>query len=64
MRGVLPLPLWALALVLAVLAPFMARAVASIFARRSRERSRRVLASARLDVRDAAPTIDGAPRTD
>jgi hypothetical protein len=43
MRGALPLPLWAVALVLAALAPLMAKALASMLERRSRERSARIL---------------------
>jgi len=44
MRGAMPLQLWAIALVLAALAPFAARALASMFERRSHERTRRILA--------------------
>ena len=44
MRGAMPLPLWAVALVLAALAPFAAKVLASMFERRSRERTRRLLA--------------------
>jgi len=44
MRGAMPLPLWAIALVLAALAPFAAKVLASMFERRSRERTRRLLA--------------------
>ena len=43
MRGLMPLPLWAIALVLAAIAPFLAKVLASTFERRSRERSTRVL---------------------
>lgn len=59
MRGPLPLPLWAAALILAAVAPFVARALAILFSRQARERSRRVLESPR-----APATIDGTPRTD
>ncbi len=47
MRGALPLPLWAIALVLAVVAPFAARALAVMFERRARERGARILGQAR-----------------
>jgi len=46
MRGVMPLPLWAVALVLAALAPFLARALASRWERRSRARTAAALARA------------------
>jgi hypothetical protein len=45
MRGAMPLPLWAIALVLAALAPFVAKVLANVFERRSRARSKRLLAS-------------------
>lgn len=44
MRGAMPLPLWSVVLFLAALAPFLAKGFASMFERRSRERSRRLLA--------------------
>ncbi len=44
MRGAMPLPLWAIALVLAAIAPFAAKALASTFERRSRARTKRLLA--------------------
>ncbi len=47
MRGAMPLPLWAVALVFAALAPFVAKVLASTFERRSRERTRRLLARRR-----------------
>jgi hypothetical protein len=43
MRGVMPLPLWVIALVLAAIAPLVARALASAFERRARTRGKRVL---------------------
>ncbi|HVJ89844.1 MAG TPA: hypothetical protein VM580_08565 [Labilithrix sp.] len=43
MRGEMPLPLWAVALVFAALAPFAAKALASTFERRARARSKRLL---------------------
>ena len=42
----LSIPLWAVALLLAVIAPFTARAIALVFERRARERSARLLESA------------------
>jgi hypothetical protein len=42
MRGV---PLWVVALVLAALAPFAAKVLASTLEQRGRERSRRILAA-------------------
>src|SRR5436309_2971020 len=45
MAGATGLPLWAIALTLAVIAPFAARALAAHFERRVRERSRRLLSS-------------------
>jgi len=44
MRGAMPLPLWVVALVLAAIAPFVAKTLASMFEHRSRERSKRLLA--------------------
>ena len=44
MHGALGLPLWAIALVLAAVAPVCARAWASVAERRARVRSARVLA--------------------
>jgi hypothetical protein len=43
MHGVTSLPLWAVALVLAALAPFGAKLLVSMFERHARQRSRRVL---------------------
>jgi hypothetical protein len=43
MHGATHLPLWAIALVLAVVAPFGARALAGFFERRARERTCRLL---------------------
>ena len=40
---VLPLPLWVIALVLAALAPFVARGLVTMFERHARVRSARVL---------------------
>jgi hypothetical protein len=47
MRGAMSLPLWAVALVFATLAPFAAKLLASMFEQRSRGRSRRILAGRR-----------------
>ncbi|MBX3261412.1 MAG: hypothetical protein KIS78_23295 [Labilithrix sp.] len=44
MRGAMSLPLWSVALVLAAVAPFVARALASAFERRAHERTKRILA--------------------
>ena len=44
MRGAMSLPLWVVALVFAAIAPLVAKALASMFERHSRERSKRVLA--------------------
>lgn len=44
MHGAMAIPPWALALVAAAFAPFCARALASAFDRRSRDRSARLLA--------------------
>jgi hypothetical protein len=41
-----PVPVWAVALVLAVIAPFAARALALVFERRARERSTRLIDAA------------------
>ena len=43
MRGAMSLPLWAVALALAAIAPFAAKMLAGAFEHRSRERSRRIL---------------------
>ena len=53
MTGITGLPLWAFALVVAVLAPFAARALATQFERQVRERSRRLFenGSKESDVR-------------
>lgn len=56
MRGATPLPLWAVALVLAALAPFAARIVANAFERAARMRSRRLL--------ERADVVDEPARTD
>jgi hypothetical protein len=56
MGGAMPLPLWVVALVLAAVAPLVARALASVFERRSHERSARVLAQlAQLGMRARQP---------
>jgi hypothetical protein len=47
-----PVPLWAVALVLAVLAPFAAASVATAFEQRSRARSRRLLGLSPKSERD------------
>lgn len=44
MRGAMSLPLWTIALVLAAVAPFAARALASALERRAHERGKRILA--------------------
>lgn len=54
------LPLWSVALVLAAIAPFIAKVVASTFERRARTRSKRLLAGAA----DVSPVSDRAPRPD
>ena len=46
MNGSSTVPLWAIALLLAVVAPFAARALALLFERRAREKSTRLLESA------------------
>jgi len=43
MRGSMPVPLWVIALVLAAAAPLAARALATFFERRGKERSARIL---------------------
>lgn len=46
------LPVWVVALVLAATAPFCAKALAVLFERRSRERSRRLLVARTGSARD------------
>jgi hypothetical protein len=46
MRGVMSLPLWAIALVLAAIAPFFAKGLASMFELRARKESERLLSEA------------------
>jgi hypothetical protein len=43
MSGAMPLPLWVVALVLAAVAPAVAKTMANVFERRARERSRQIL---------------------
>jgi hypothetical protein len=43
MRGALPLPFWAFALLFAVAAPVLAKQLGMFFERRARERSRQIL---------------------
>lgn len=61
MRGAMPLPLWVVALVLAMLAPFAAKMLAFMFERRSRQRSRQLL---ELEDKRSACSIDVGSRTD
>jgi len=57
MGGVtLPVPVWAIALVLAVFAPFAARALAQAFDKRMRERTVRALGSSATKPVAARPT--------
>jgi hypothetical protein len=65
MRGALPLPLWAVALVFAIVTPLVARALAVFFERLAREHSRRILAQlARVPADEARSPIDDASGTD
>jgi hypothetical protein len=43
MRGAMPLPFWAVALVVATVAPAAAKMLAGLFERRARKRSRQIL---------------------
>lgn len=52
MQGAMSLPVWVVALVLAGAAPFGAKALAVLFQRRSRERSRRLLLERTVSARD------------
>jgi hypothetical protein len=65
MRGAMPLPVWAVALMVATAAPFAAKWLAFTFERRGRTRSRHLLLHA---VKDRAATrasaIDDTSRTD
>jgi hypothetical protein len=61
MRGAMPLPLWVVALVLATLAPFAAKMLASTFERRSRQRSQQLLG---IGDKRGARSIDDGSRTD
>jgi hypothetical protein len=51
MFGASPVPLWAVALVLAALAPFAAASLATTFEQHSRARSRRLLGLSSGDER-------------
>ena len=54
-----PLPLWVVALVLATVAPFAAKTLATAFERRSHERSRRLLnANAKANDIDEMTSTD------
>jgi len=48
MRDAMSLPLWVVALVLAAVAPLVARGLASAFERRARDRSKRILEAGRV----------------
>jgi hypothetical protein len=57
--GAMSLPVWVGALALAAIAPFLAKALGSMFETRSRERSKRLLAGA-----GAVMASDGAEAPD
>jgi hypothetical protein len=63
MRGALPLPLWAVALVVAIVSPLVARALAVLFERQAREHSRRILAQCATRRIEESP-IDEVSGTD
>ena len=61
MQGAMPLPTWALALVAAAFAPFVARALAVALERRVKERSERVLGTAGSATTVGSKTPDARP---
>ena len=56
-RGQLSLPLWVAALLLAAVAPFVAKALGSMFEKRSRERSQRLLLVAKAGSHELSPEV-------
>jgi hypothetical protein len=54
------LPLWAIALVLAAVAPWCVRAIAGVLENRSRDRTREVLRAAGIQTADPAAMHDAA----
>lgn len=51
----MPLPIWAVALMLAALAPFAAKQVATVFQRQARSRSREWLSSTHEESGERVP---------
>jgi hypothetical protein len=56
MRGAMTLPIWVVALLFAIVAPFAAKAVASVFERWARERSRQIVFRAATSIDDTLRT--------